>query len=235
MLRDDLLLGVRSAVQRAKDGEMPVRQEGLRLRSEGQERVVTVEVTPIRTGVERADTFMIVFEDTSARALEFRAHPLTEPGTPTETAEKEVALREEIERLKQELAATREYLQSVIEQQEAANEELQSANEEVHSANEELQSINEELETSKEEMQSSNEELATVNDELHARNLELAQSNNDLLNLLASVQMAIVMLGAEHAHPALHSDGREAVQPHPDRRRTAGQRHQDEFRGTRSR
>jgi len=195
MVRDDLLLGVRSAVQRAKDGEMPVRQEGLRLRSEGQERVVAVEVTPIKTGVQRADTFMIVFEDTSARALELRAHPLTESGTSTEEAEKEVMLRQEIERLKQELAATREYLQSVIEQQEAANEELQSANEEVHSANEELQSINEELETSKEEVQSSNEELATVNDELHARNLELAQSNNDLLNLLASVQMAIVMLG----------------------------------------
>jgi two-component system CheB/CheR fusion protein len=85
-------------------------------------------------------------------------------------------------------------LQSVIEQQEAANEELQSANEEVQSANEELQSINEELETSKEEVQSSNEELATVNDELNHRNLELAQANNDFVNLLASVQMAIVMV-----------------------------------------
>jgi two-component system CheB/CheR fusion protein len=44
-------------------------------------------------------------------------------------------------------------------------------------------------------MQSSNEELATLNDELQTRNNELAQSNNDLLNLLASVQMAIVVLG----------------------------------------
>src|SRR5262249_49123130 len=71
------------------------------------------------------------------------------------------------------------------------------ANEEVQSANEELQSINEELETSKEEIQSSNEELATVNDELHNRNLELSQSNNDLVNLISSVQMAIVMLGPD--------------------------------------
>src|SRR5206468_2656646 len=93
--------------------------------------------------------------------------------------------------------ATKEYLQSVIEQQEAANEELQSANEEVQSANEELQSINEEIETSKEEIQSSNEELATVNEELQTRNAELGQSNNDLMNLLASVQMAIVMLGSD--------------------------------------
>src|SRR4029079_4326231 len=81
--------------------------------------------------------------------------------------------------------------------QEAANEELQSANEEVQSTNEELQSINEELETSKEEIQSSNEELATVNEELQNRNLELSQSNNDLTNLLASVQLAIVMLGPD--------------------------------------
>jgi two-component system CheB/CheR fusion protein len=99
--------------------------------------------------------------------------------------------------MKQELTATREYLQSVIEQQEGANEELQSANEEVQSANEELQSINEELETSKEEIQSANEELATVNDELQHRNQELTQSNNDLTNLLASVELAIIMLGAD--------------------------------------
>src|SRR5262249_38080896 len=89
------------------------------------------------------------------------------------------------------------YLQSVIEQQEAANEELQSANEEVQSANEELQSINEELETSKEEIQSSNEELATLNEELQHRNFELSLTNNDLVNLFSSVQMAIVMLGAD--------------------------------------
>ena len=85
----------------------------------------------------------------------------------------------------------------MIEQQEAANEELQSSNEEVQSANEELQSINEELETSKEEIQSSNEELATVNEELQNRNGELGQSNNDFINLLASVQLPIVMLGPD--------------------------------------
>jgi two-component system CheB/CheR fusion protein len=85
----------------------------------------------------------------------------------------------------------------VIEQQEAANESLQAANEEVQSANEELQSINEELETSKEEVQSTNEELATLNEELHNRNLELSLSNNDFVNLLNSVQMAIVMLGSD--------------------------------------
>ena len=85
----------------------------------------------------------------------------------------------------------------MIEQQEAANEELQSAKEEVQSADEELQSINEELETSKEKIQSSNEELATVNDELNNRNTELNRLNNDLVNVLGSVQMPIVLVGAD--------------------------------------
>jgi len=100
-------------------------------------------------------------------------------------------------RLKRELEATREYLQSIIEEQEAMNEELRSANEEIQSSNEELQSTNEELETAKEELQSSNEELTTLNEELESRNEELAQANNDLVNLLASVDIPIVMLDNE--------------------------------------
>src|SRR5687767_2507908 len=187
MLREGLVLTVRSALQRAKSEEMPVREEGIRIGDgRGGERTVNVEVIPVKSGVQRADLFLVLFEEPQPQVQAERSGAAP-PG------EDEAA--QEVARLKQELAATREYLQSVIEQQEAANEELQSANEEVQSANEELQSINEELETSKEEVQSSNEELATVNDELHARNSELAQSNNDMMNLLASVQIAIVILG----------------------------------------
>src|SRR5262249_12372514 len=91
----------------------------------------------------------------------------------------------------------REYVQSITEEHETTTEELQSANEEVQSANEELQSANEELETSREEIQSSNEELATVNDELQRRADDLQHANNDLVNLVGSVQMPIVILGAD--------------------------------------
>jgi len=49
-------------------------------------------------------------------------------------------------------------------------------------------STNEQLGTAKEELQSTNEELQT-------RNSELNQLNNDLSNLLASVQIPILMLG----------------------------------------
>jgi two-component system CheB/CheR fusion protein len=102
-----------------------------------------------------------------------------------------------VARLKRELEATREYMQSIIEEQEAMNEELRSANEEIQSSNEELQSTNEELETAKEELQSSNEELITLNEELESRNQELAQANNDLVNLLASVDLPIIMLDSD--------------------------------------
>jgi two-component system CheB/CheR fusion protein len=88
-------------------------------------------------------------------------------------------------------------MQTIIQELEAANEELQSANEEVLSSNEELQSTNEELDTAKEELQSTNEELNTVNDELQARNDELSRVNSDLVNLVASVQIAIVIVGSD--------------------------------------
>ena len=107
------------------------------------------------------------------------------------------SLGRQIVQLRQELAATREYLQSIIESQEGTNEELQSANEEIQSGNEELQSTNEELQTSKEELESANEELHTVNEEMQHRNELLTQLNNDLTNLLYSVSLPIVMVGAD--------------------------------------
>src|SRR3954471_17477694 len=58
-------------------------------------------------------------------------------------------------------------------------------------------STNEELDTAKEELQSTNEEINTVNEELQGRNEELSRVNSDLINLLASVQIAIVMVSSD--------------------------------------
>ena len=195
MLREGLGVGVRNLIQRALREDTAVREEGLRVRSDGGWRNVGVVAIPLKGASVAPGAVLVLFEEEDAaeraRVSESLDARRAREGAAPSDGEKEA------ERLRQELAATREYLQSVIEQQEAANEELQSANEEVQSANEELQSINEELETSKEEIQSSNEELATVNDELHNRNLELSRSNDDLINLFASVNMPIVMLGPD--------------------------------------
>ncbi len=201
MLREGLLVGLRAALVRASKEEVPVREEGLQIKSDDGHREVAVEVIPLKRSGATGGGFLVLFEEAApsgpassgmeehARGSESRPDPRKAGGTVVEAADLVVT------RLTQELATTREYLQSIIEQQEAANEELQSANEEAQSSNEELQSTNEELETSKEEIQSSNEELATVNDELNNRNAELDRLNNDLINLLSSVEMPIVILG----------------------------------------
>ena len=153
----------------------------------GQTRPVRIEVVPFKVSPSGARFFLVLFSDLALGAVP--QAPTVEPSAaPTD---------HQVAQLQQELGALREYLQSVIEEQESTNEELKSANEEILSANEELQSTNEELQTAKEEAQSANEELATVNDELRHRNAELARVNNDLVNLLAGVNIPIVMVSRD--------------------------------------
>ena len=170
----------------AHKSRKPVKQTGLRLRYGGLWQNVDVEVIPV---IRRAHPYYLVLFQTPKPSDDTKAAPARR--------EKKLPPGSRIAKLEEELAATREYLQSTIQEIEAANEELQSANEEILSSNEELQSTNEELDTAKEELQSTNEELNTVNDELHARNEELTRVNADLLNLLASVQIAIVIVARD--------------------------------------
>ncbi|MGH8770048.1 MAG: CheR family methyltransferase, partial [Burkholderiales bacterium] len=187
MAREGLLVALRAAVRQAKKEVAPVREVGVRVKANGGDRRINLQVIPLNASSEAG--FLVLFEDVETQ----------EPRKPVKSkaAVPRKAEQDEIARLTQELAATREYMQSLIEQQEAANEELQSAGEEVQSSNEELQSINQELETSKEEIQAGNEELTTVNDELNHRNLELGRLNNDLVNLIDSARLPIVMLGPD--------------------------------------
>jgi two-component system CheB/CheR fusion protein len=193
MLREGLLVAVRAAVLRARKENLPVREESLQVKSNGGFREVAIEVIPLKGHETQEGGFLILFEDADRNRSDHTvdAPVASQVGRNGDTVNLDNA------RLTQELFATRDYLQALIEQQETANEELQSANEEIQSANEELQSTNEELETSKEEIQSSNEELATVNDELNNRNAELGRINNDLVNLLDSIETAIIMLGPD--------------------------------------
>ncbi len=74
-----------------------------------------------------------------------------------------------IKELERELHTNREYMRSIIKEQAATNEEIQSTN----------------------------EELATINEEHENRNQELTKVNDDLANLLASVELAIVILSGD--------------------------------------
>src|SRR5262249_42421664 len=201
MARESLLMDLRNAISKAKKENVPVRKQKIQIKNGGNGNggshhgastlLVRFEVVPINVGNVQELYFMIVFQD---EIFEVRAtREARRAGVQVETE----ASKARITKLEQELAATKEYLQSVIETQEATNEELQSANEEILSSNEELQSTNEELETAKEELQSANEELTTVNDELRNRNLEVTQVNNDLMNLLASIDVAVVIVNSD--------------------------------------
>jgi two-component system CheB/CheR fusion protein len=196
MLREGLLWEVRAAINRAKMENATVRKEGIPIKERDKLQRVTVEVTPIRVPPSGARFFLVLFEDTPSCPLPQPA--AASPPSPVVPADAKLAAAEQqILQLQQELAATREYLQSMIEEHESACEELKSASEELMSSNEELQSTNEELQTAKEETQSANEELATLNEELHHRNSQLGQANNDLVNLLAAVNIAIIMVGRD--------------------------------------
>jgi two-component system, chemotaxis family, CheB/CheR fusion protein len=201
MAREGLLVELRNAIARAKKANTPVAKRNVRIKNgnaNGEEssaaqstRLINLEVLPFTLGTGEEFYFMIVFQEAP---LELPR----ESSTRRAPAKGETAsVLKRTAKLEQELAATKEYLQSVIETQEATNEELQSANEEILSSNEELQSTNEEMETAKEELQSANEELTTVNDELRSRNIEVSQINNDLINLLASTDIAVVMIGSD--------------------------------------
>jgi len=188
LAREGLLHGLRTALQDARKTRRPSRRGGLRVRNGTQWHDVDIEVVPV---VQQNQSFYLVLFETA------KGKRRKKPAKAERPVKAKHANSGRIARLEEELAATREYLQSTIQEIEAANEELQSANEEILSSNEELQSTNEELDTAKEELQSTNEELNTVNDELHGRNEELTRVNTDLLNLLASVQIAIIIVSRD--------------------------------------
>src|SRR6185436_1189968 len=185
MAREGLLHGLRTALTVARKSRQRVRKSGLQVRAGNAWKSVSIEVLPLTSGGRTH--YLVLFEE-DPRKRPSRAKPAPPP-TLTKREQKADA-----QFLQRELAASREYLQSIIQELEAANEELQSANEEILSSNEELQSTNEELDTAKEELQSINEERNIVNEELHGRNEELSRVNSDLVNLVGSVQIAIVIV-----------------------------------------
>lgn len=190
MARPGLDTELRVLLNRAKKTRKIARKEGVAIRGGDISRLISVEVLPL--SLHETIYYLVLLQETRRKLPESR---VPERGLSSRALNK--AAKEEIEQLRTELLATREHMESTLREQDTGHEELQAANEEILSSNEELQSTNEELETAKEELQSSNEELSTVNDELANRNNLLLASNNDLNNLLASVNLPIVMVSKD--------------------------------------
>jgi len=188
MAREELRLPIRRAIDQARLTQGRVREAGISVWSDGQPRVVTVEIMPLSAQPTRQRFFLVLFEEVTSIAGLTQGQevvPVQEVSHASESA------------VQQELASTRQYLESVIEQLEASNEELKAANEEIVSSNEELRSANEELQSAKEELQATNEELHTLNDEMRDRSLEAMRLSDDLTNVLTSVEIPILIVGRD--------------------------------------
>ena len=185
MAREGLAAELPLAIQRAQRTGAPVRRENVIVRERNHERRIHVEVVPVRGPVDAKRHLLVVFEDATppVASTARKGKPRREP--------------DELVHARQELAATKEYLHSIVSEHLATSEELGITNEELQSANEELQSSNEELQTAKEELQSTNEELETVNEELERGNQLLREANDDLVNVLASVEIGIIIVDPE--------------------------------------
>jgi two-component system CheB/CheR fusion protein len=189
----DIIIELRAAIHTVHKGADSVRKENVRVVVDGKERRVDISVISLGGAVRGESNLMVMFEPRPA----IETPPSAAKASGGEESHQLHAARQRTLELERELASTREYMQSIVEEQEGTNEELRSANEEIQSTNEELQSTNEELETAKEELQSANEELATVNEELETRNQLTDRANSDLVNLLDSINIPIVILGAD--------------------------------------
>ena len=195
LVRRGLFAPLRGALTQARQAAAPVHQRGVSCQLDGEQCVVDLHVLPLQAVGGEGPCLLVLFDEFAAPpgAAAGPEDPAGPAGSGGE-AEAQAPADDRIATLEQELASTRESMQAALAEQDGSNEELRSLNEEIQSANEELQSSNEELETAKEELQSTNEELATVNDELEHRNATLATANNDITNMLASINLPILML-----------------------------------------
>jgi len=191
MAKEELRRELQTGIYQARQQKLSIKRQGIRVREGERIRQITINITPFQMG-ETQECYLVLFED--APPMLALPEATDDGSTPSKRKTREAA---EIARLKQELTTTREHLQSIIEEQQATNQDLRAANEEILSSNEELQSTNEELETAKEEIQATNEEMNTVNEELRRRTKEATQVSNDLQNLLNSINIPILMLGAD--------------------------------------
>ena len=187
MARHDLAAQLHEAIEAARTQGITVRRERVQISADGGRRLMDLEVVPLQgSAASRERFFLIVFQDLLADESEGgEAAARTGPRLPDS---------DEVQRLKVEIAATKDYLQSLVSDHKATSEDLAATNEELIASNEELQSSNEELQSAKEELQSTNEELNTLNDELRSRNAELDRVASDLTNVLASVEIPVIIV-----------------------------------------
>jgi len=181
LVRQDLRLELRSALNQATQRRTAVETRALKVTIDDRTETVNIHVRPVLRGGDVAQGFfLILFEPTSEEG---------DNKNVVLASDEPMALR-----LEEELVRLKARLRASIEQHEFNAEELKASNEELQAMNEELRSAAEELETSKEELQSINEELRTVNQELKVKIEETSLASNNLQNLINSTSIGTIFL-----------------------------------------
>jgi len=191
MARPGLRTRLRIALNTALRTARTVTDAENRVKRSGHYFPCRLSVRPLTAPKEVAGLLLVTFEGHSSERspTEFETVEPQDPNTVFQGEDSEL-----VQQLEYELKTLNAQLQNTVVEMEGSTEELKTSNEEIMSVNEELQSANEELETSKEELQSLNEELLTVNSQLHDKVIELDQAKEDLLNLMASTEIATLFL-----------------------------------------
>ena len=178
VVRPELRVELRAAIVRASQQRASVAARRVQLGQGGAAGWVGISVRPVES------------DGTSLLLVQFDRADITLGLEASGAEERDPMLLV----LEDELRRTREQLTRSGTDAAAANEELRASNEELQAINEELRSATEELETGREELQSVNEELITVNQELKTTLDDTSKINDDLLNLIASTDIATVFV-----------------------------------------
>ena len=214
--REGLRPAIRTALDKASQGqERAVAIDG-QVRRNGRSVAVTVSAQPVKSDGE--ELVLVSFIDVPKHAQGSEA--VVEPP----------ANASRIAQIEQELDTTRKELENAIRDRETAEEDIRAINEEAMSVNEEFQTTNEELETSKEELQSLNEELTALNSQLQETLNQHQTLANDLENILNSADVATLFLDEKSQDPLLHPRGESALQGDCHRHRSTTRRSRAPFR-----
>lgn len=186
MVRAELRLDLKVALDRALDGNLPTMTHPTRVAFDDGPRRIALQVSPLAGKDSVGTRALVLFLDAGPAAAD-----LTDELTDIDAAP------DEIRRLHAELKGAQEALVLSRTEHESAIEDLRAANEELQSINEEYRSTSEELETSKEELQSMNEELQTVNSELKSKLESISTAHSDLQNLTSATEIGTLFLDAK--------------------------------------
>jgi len=184
LARRGLVIGLRTAISRAKKEGRAVKREGLQFQESERARTATIEVIPLpatsSSGSKRF--FLVLFADASPSS-----HLSREKREPLELPGDRVASEEDLPHFAREYPTPQAEAGLFMEELKANNEELQALTED-------LRVTNEELETSKEELQTTIEELTAANEELQIRNEQLKAAHEYTTALVETIWEPVAVL-----------------------------------------